>query len=77
MALPFCIHKVVCMHQNLKASSLSDRYHGNTFTQAWKDMYIANYTLLSRHGAWSGGNKALLAEISGILPDIGILSIFG
>ena len=32
-------------------------------TQEWKDMYIANYVTLS--GAWSG-NKAVMAEISGI-----------
>ena len=41
-------------------------------TQEWKDMYIANYVTLS--GAWSGGNEAVMAEISGIdpIPDSGI-----
>ena len=33
-------------------------------TQSWKDTYIGNFITLS--GAWSGGNEALQAAVSGI-----------
>ena len=33
-------------------------------TQAWKDTYIGNFITLS--GAWSGGNEAIEAQISGL-----------
>ena len=32
--------------------------------QSWKDMYIGNFITLS--GAWSGGNVALMIELSGL-----------
>ena len=44
-------------------------------TQKWKDKYISSYITLS--GAWSGGNKALEAEISGYgIGDFFLLNRF-
>lgn len=39
----------------------------NVVTQAWKDTYINAFVALS--GAWSGGNAAVKAEISGEVLD--------